>query len=74
MYEDFLKEQGYPKEQVSYLMQMLGQVPQYADYASKAYQTEAPINTQTTTAGGIEALLNSLLGGKKPAPATDNGG
>lgn len=63
MYEDFLKEQGYPKEQVSYMMQLLGSVPTYQDYSTKSYQTAAPVNQQTATAGGIEALLNSLLGG-----------
>lgn len=65
MYEDFLKEQGYPKEQVGYMMQLINQMPQYQDYASKAYQTAAPVDTQTATAGGIEAILNSILGGGK---------
>lgn len=60
MYEDFLKEQGYPKEQVSYMMQLLGQTPQYQDYSTKAYQTAAPVDPNAAAAASAGLGLDSL--------------
>jgi hypothetical protein len=60
MYEDFKEERDTPKSNVNYMMQLLGQVPQYQDYSTKSYQTAAPVDPNAAkfaAAGlGLDAL------------------
>lgn len=63
MYEDFQKETGMPKENANYMMQLLGQVPQYQDYSTKAYQTAAPNDPNAAYANALGALGTYAGGG-----------
>ena len=63
MYEDFQKEINQPKENVNYMMQLLGQVPQYQDYSTKSYQTAAPTDPNAAYANALGALGTYMGGG-----------
>jgi hypothetical protein len=63
MYEDFQKETGMSKENANYMMQLLGQVPQYQDYSTKAYQTAAPNDPNAAYTNALGALGTYAGGG-----------
>jgi hypothetical protein len=63
MHEDFLKEQNYPREQIAGMMGVLGQVPQYSDYSTKAYQTAAPVDPNAAKFASAGLGLDTLQQG-----------
>ena len=60
MYEDFQQERDYPQKQIAGMMGVLGQVPQYSDYSTKAYQTAAPVDPAAAKAAAAGLGLDTL--------------